>query len=210
MFFIIALFHIYYNWKALLRYIKKKAVLAFNLKLEVLISFLLAFFIVIATIYSIEPFRTIIRWNENIKNYWAAQSQAQPPIPHAEEMTVTEFCEQFDIPLELFKQRLRQNSWTYENNDETIKSIAERNNISPAKIYEVLQEPGSSSQGQGSGLGRKSLQQVCDELGKNVEEVVKHLEAQGIHVSSGEHIRDIADRNYLRPSDIVDIIINVK
>ena len=107
LFFIIAILHLYYNWKVLWRYIKKKAELGLNLKVELLISVIISIFIIAATIYNIEPLRTIIKWNDDIKNYWASQVEAQPPIPHAEDFTVVEFCEQFDISLQNFKQRMK-------------------------------------------------------------------------------------------------------
>jgi len=40
-FFIVILFHIYYNWKVIVRYIKKKADMAINLKIELLAVILL-------------------------------------------------------------------------------------------------------------------------------------------------------------------------
>ena len=212
-FFIIALFHIYYNWKVILRYIKKRAVIAFNLKYEFLFAVMLSFFIILATIFSVEPFKTIIKWNDDIKNYWAVQAQAQPPIPHAEDMTVIEFCEQLNVPFESFKQKLNQKGWTFENVNDKIKDIARRNNISPAEIYNFLKKPDNNKlrlgQGQGQrGWGRKNLQDVCDELSQDLDVALKKLAANGIRASKEDYIRNIADQNNLRPMDIVNMIDN--
>ncbi len=205
--FIIAILHLYYNWKVLLRYIKKKAEMAFNLKYELLISFIISIFIIVATIYNIEPFRTIIKWNDNIKNYWAEQAQAQPPIPHAEDLTVAEFCEQFDISLQNFQQRFNQQGWEFDNSEDKIKDIAKRNEISPAEIYNLLKTPGKSRQGQGSsGWGRKSLQQVCEELNKDVEVVLKNLAANGMTASKDDQLKTIASKHNMRPIDVVNLI----
>jgi hypothetical protein len=206
-FFIIAILHLYYNWKVLFRYIKKKAVMAFNLKVELFIAAVLSIFIILATIYNIEPFRTIIKWNDDIKNYWAAQAQAQPPIPHAEDFTVAEFCEQLDIPLQNFQQRFNEQGWKFDNSEDKIKDIAKRNEISPADIYNLLKTPGKSSQSQRSGgWGRKSLDQVCKELNKDVEAVLKKLAAYGVTTSKDDQLKTIAAKHNMRPIDIVNMI----
>lgn len=206
-FFIIALLHLYYNWKVLWHYIKKRAELAFNLKLELVIAAAVAIFIVLATLYNLQPFATIIKWNDDIKNYWASKAEAEPPIPHAEDFTVTEFCEQLDISLQNFKQRMNQQGWKFDSSEDKIKDIAERNGISPADIYDLLKATGKSSQGQGSGgWGRKSLEQICEELNKDVEGVIKKLAANGIVVSKDELIKNIASENNLRPIEVVNLI----
>ncbi|UCE06809.1 MAG: DUF4405 domain-containing protein [bacterium] len=210
-FFIIAILHLYYNWKVLWRYIKKKAELAFNLKFELLISFIVSIFIILATLYNIEPFRTIIKWNDDIKNYWAEQAEAQPPIPHAEDFTVAEFCERLNIPFENFQQQMNQQGWGFDGSEDKIKNIAEHNGISPAKIYDLVKAPGKSRQGQVSGgWGRKSVQQVCEELNKDVDDVLKKLAANGIVVSKDELLKNIAARYNLRPVDVVNLMIDYK
>jgi len=206
-FFIIAILHLYYNWKVLFRYIKKKAIMAFNLKVELFTAAVLSIFIILATIYNIEPFRTIIQWNDDIKNYWAAQAQAQPPIPHAEDLTVIEFCEQLDIPLQNFQQRLNQRGWEFDSSKDRIKDIAKRNRISPAEIYNLLKTPGKNRQGQRlGGWGRKSVQQVCEQLNKDVEVVLKNLAANGMRASKDDQLRNLATKHNMRPIDIVNLI----
>jgi len=206
-FFIIAVLHLYNNWKVLIRYIKKKALMAFNLKYELLISFIISIFIIVATIFSIEPFQTIIKWNDDIKNYWAAQAQAQPPIPHAEDFTVAEFCEQLNIPLEKFENQMNQQGWQFDASSDKIIDIAQRNGISPATIYSLLQKPESGRQGQGSGgWGRKSLAQVCEELNINLDDAIKTLASQGVIAAEDDLIKDVAGKNNMRPVDIVNLI----
>ena len=210
-FFIIALFHFYYNWKVILRYIKKRAKMAFNLKYEFLFAAALSIFITMATIFNIEPFKTIIKWNDDIKNYWAVQAQAQPPIPHAEDLTVIRFCEQFNISLESFAQKSKLKGWIFENDDEKIKDIARRNNISPAEIYSAMNKTdvvNQNGQEQGSGWGRKSMQDICNELNLDVNIVLKNLKANGIDASKGDYIKNIAYQNNLKPIDIVNMINN--
>lgn len=220
--FIIFFFHFYYNWKVLIRYIKKKAMMAFNLKYEFFVASIISIFIIVATLFNLEPFKTIIKWNDDIKQYWAGQAQAQPPVPHAEDMTVTEFCKNFNISLESFEQKLNLKRWTFKDENETIKNIASRNRISPADIYRYLKpsvynnqgrgkgqvqgQVGSQLQGQGQGWGRKTLQDVCNSANKDVDAVIAKLSANGIKASKNELIRNIANNNNLRPIEIINMI----
>ncbi len=206
-FFIIALLHLYYNWKVLWHYIKKKTELAINLKLEIAIAAVVAIFIVLATLYNIEPFRTIIKWNEDIKNYWATRAEAEPPIPHAEDLTVTQFCEQFNISLDTLQNKLNQQGWKFDISSDKIMDIAQRNGISPAAIYNLLKTPDHNQQGQGSsGWGRKSLDEVCEELNIDAKEAIKKLASHGVNAKGDEVIKDLAGKNNLRPVDIVNMI----
>lgn len=206
-FFIIALLHLYYNWRVLWHYIKKRAELALNLKLELVIAAAVATFIVLATLYNLQPFATIIKWNDDIKNYWASKAEAEPPIPHAEDLTVTQFCEQFNIPLEKFEQQMKQQGWQFDAAEDKISDIAQRHDISPAAIYKLLKTPESTSQLHGSsGWGRKTLQQVRDELNLDVDAAIQKLAANGFKASKDDLIKDLADENNLRPIDVVNLI----
>jgi len=207
-FFIIIIFHIYYNWKLLIGYIKKRAQMAFNLKAETLTALLISLFVIVASLYNIQPFGTIIKWNEDIKDYWAAKADAEPPIPHAEAMTVTEFCEKLNIPIERFENRAKQYNWKVLSNDDTIKDIAKRSNIAPSEIYKALQV--ASGTGNGSGWGRKTLQQVCQELGQDTQTALKKLKAKQIIAEENSYIRDIANDYQLRPIDVINIISDKK
>ena len=69
-FFIIAVFHLYYNWKVIVRYVKKRAEMAFNLKYEFLFAVVISVYIIMATLLNIEPFKTVIKWNDDIAVYY--------------------------------------------------------------------------------------------------------------------------------------------
>jgi hypothetical protein len=208
-FFIIAILHLYYNWKILWLYIKKRAELAINLKLELAIAAVVGLYIVLATLYNLQPFATIIKWNDDIKNYWATRAEAEPPIPHAEDLTVTQFCEQLNISIDTFQNKLNQQGWTFDISTDKISDIAQRHGVSPAAIYNLLKAPDHSPLEQGTGgWGRKTLQQVCDELNCDVDAAIKKLAANGIIASKDDLIKDLAGENNMRPIDVVNLINN--
>lgn len=207
-FFIIVIFHIYYNWNLLIGYMKKRAKMALNLKAETLTALLISIFIIFASLYNIQPFGTIMKWNEDMKNFWAAKADAEPPIPHAESMTVSEFCEKLNIPIERFENRAKQNNWQILSNNDTIEDIAKRSHIAPAEIYKALQV--ASGSGNGSGWGRKTVQQVCQELGQDTQKAIAKLRAKQIIAKENSTIRDIANDNQLRPIDVINLMSDKK
>ena len=203
-FFIFIFVHLYFNWKPLVYYIKKKAAKTINLKLELFLVSLISVFIVVASIHDLEPFNSIIKWNNNVKNYWATKADAEPPIPHAEELTVTEFCTQTNIPLEKFKRIATSQNWIIRNNDQKISDIAVQNKISPADIYQKLQAT-ASAQGK-AGWGRKTLQQTCDEFGIDINTAISRLKADNLQAIESHTIRDLANKLGMSPVKVVSII----
>ncbi|MBN2092097.1 DUF4405 domain-containing protein [candidate division KSB1 bacterium] len=216
-FFIMAFIHIYYNWKPLMYYMRLKAREIVSLKVELLVVLLISGFMVLASIYKWQPFSTIIIWNEEIKDYWSNKAESQPPIPHAEELTVTEFCEKVNVSLEKFTQKMQERGWKFDGPDQKLKDIAEQNGISPADIYKELQLKSAMEQGHdaleaagihGTGWGRKTVEQVCEELGIEIEVAQKRLADAGILVETGQNIKDIASKHNLKPLEVVNLIQN--
>jgi len=207
-FFIIAIFHIYYNWSVLIRYIKKKAMLAINLKFELLVSLILSVFVIVASLYGVQPFATILKWNEDIKTYWTKKAESLPPIPHAESLTIEQFCKQLDIPMDYFIKQMEKNGWKLDNTTDIIEDIAKRNDITPAQIYDAVKTKTSTTAiMDGQGWGSKTLQQVCDEIGKNCDQVINLLASKGITgVNKDQLIKTIAEEHDLKPLDVVNLI----
>ena len=219
-FFIIALFHIYYNWKLLSGYFKKRAKMAVNLKLEMAFTLIFSLFIILASIYGFQPFGTIMKWNFDIKNYWANNTQVQPPIPHAEELTVNEFCEKFNIDIKVFIAKLNQHGWEFENNSQQINEIAQKNTITPSEIYAAITNTngarsggragGGVSLGNTGGWGRKTVAMICEENNKSVETALLRLTKKGAKANKSTNLRDIASQLGIRPSDVFEIITGGK
>jgi hypothetical protein len=139
-FLIVCFFHIYFNWNPLIGYIKKRAKMALNLKLEMAISVVLTIYIFFGSLYNFVPFGIIMKWNGEIKDHWEGQTYAKPPISSAEKATVQEFCEELGVELEIFYKSVSQNGWQVNGDSQTLNEIAETNNISAADIYQAVSE----------------------------------------------------------------------
>ena len=103
--FLIALgFHIYYNWKPLMNYLKDKAK---NLKVftkEFNVALIALVVLIIGTYCEVTPFSSILALSESIKDA-AAQKYGEPPYGHAELSSLKTFAKKMGIDLvEFIKQ----------------------------------------------------------------------------------------------------------
>lgn len=141
-------FHLYYNWGIFWGYIKRKTQTAFNLKLEMALAVLLCLFTFLGTLYGIPPFSTIIQWNDDIKNYWEQQSVA-PPMPHAEELSITDLATEVGLSQEEVLALLESAGYKVEDPFITVNELAVKHGLVPREIYDIIQP--QSHTGRGSG-----------------------------------------------------------
>ena len=133
-FIIAAVFHIYFNWSILIGYIKKKLQQGINKKRELLWSTIVTIFITVLTIANIPPFSSIMEWGEDLKNSWANE-QTEPPIPHAESMTLVELSKATQQPLEDILHNLKNNGIEPDSNTILVEDLAQQYDMTPQKLY---------------------------------------------------------------------------
>lgn len=202
------IFHIYFNWKPLVAYLKTKLNSFIIPRKEILASSVLATLVFIFTIKSTVPFSSVMNFGEELKNSWSAQN-TEPPIPHAEEQSLTKFAETIKAnPTELMS-KLSAKGIKIESDSLTIKEISKNNNISLSQLYKLAEaapEHQPNSSGQGRGYGRKSVEQVCNELNISVNDGIRILKVNGIIAEKDEKLKDVATRYNVSPADIANTI----
>ncbi len=85
-------FHVYFNWKVLVAYLKSKLQAGLRMKRELAAASLTGVVILAASMTGVPPFGTVMDVGEEIKNSWSTAS-SEPPVPHAELMTVEKLAE---------------------------------------------------------------------------------------------------------------------
>jgi len=209
LFVIAAAVHLYFNWRVFLHYIRVAS--RFNLKREMAATLLVTAVVIAGTVWEVPPFSTIMAGGERMKAYWDARSY-QAPYPHAEAATLAEFSEQTGIDLEQFKTRLSGMGVDVSDPEMTIGSAAKQLDLSPGELFERLGTSGGRGAGGGgrggggSGYGRQTLEQVCRDVGVDVQQAIGALKAEGVRAGASERLRDIADRAGIRPPDVIDMI----
>ncbi|QGY44394.1 DUF4405 domain-containing protein [Maribellus comscasis] len=206
-FVILSVFHLFtVNWKAFLSYIKSKTTSGLNKKREFIFSsglFVIFFF---GILFSLPPFQSVMDASEYFTDSWE-KAEEEPPIPHAELLTLAELNGQLtNITLEEITNNLSRHQISFSNtNQQTLSEIAKINGTTPLEIYrQITRKP--ESQRQGSGIGRKTIEDFALELNKDADDVLKLLKENRIKAEKGQTLRDIGDNNNIPPRDIYDLI----
>ncbi len=211
LFIIASGFHLYYNWYAFVSYLRKKTKEKILLKKELFISLLLTVVIFFMTLFNVAPFNYVMDFGEYLTESWSDDT-TEPPVPHAESMTFSELSTAIDMPAEEMLKNLRQNNINA-GEDEIIKDVAERNAITPLKLFEkmkTVKKTSETSPYYGSGLGWISLADVCKQLNIELQNALQRLKGAGIRADASMILKDIAKENDKKPIDIMKIIDNKK
>ncbi|WP_373069990.1 DUF4405 domain-containing protein [Sulfurimonas sp.] len=195
--------HIYYNWKPLMSYIKDASKKVSFTKKELLISFGINAFIVVSTLYMIQPVKSLIDLEDSIKNYWAKE-YGEPPYGHAEESKLSVISQKENIDLNIAKERLNAKNIVYED-DDTILAIARKNSLTPSGVYAIMNPRAKhidKPEGTPTNLGRRTLGEL-DEMGKiELEKVLNFLKKQNIEASKDTRVKQVADELDTTPLEI--------
>lgn len=214
-FLILSVFHLFaMNWNVFLSYIKTKASKGLNMKREFQVSIVLILLIFFGTLFSVPPFKTIMDVSEYFTESWEKKEQ-HAPMPHTEALSIKELSEKVvKLSPEAILKKLRGQNINVSNIDQTLKDIGEANNRSPYELYKMISENTEKrktdwdSLGPGSGIGRKTLDEVAGIIGEDVNGLMDKLKTNGIETSSGEKIKDIAAKANKTPYEIIDILKN--
>jgi hypothetical protein len=222
LFLIFATVHIYYNWKAIMNYIKQKIKAGLRMRMELGVSLVLTVLVFVAAAISIPPFSTVMDFGEKMRNSWE-ESRQEPFVPHAELMNLAEFTSQIGIPMEKALGILKSKGITISNTGNLIRDIATNNNISPAELYEILKKELPSEEKQklekitaekkqstGGGYGWKTLENLAQELDIPIEDIMESLRAEGIDAQKDDVIRSVAEKNGLKAFELVEMIQKIK
>jgi hypothetical protein len=155
LFLIVTGLHLYLNWGLFWSYLKKKASLSLNLKTELLVATLLTAGVLAGTIVDVSPFGALTTYNERIKDYWEREP-ITAPMPHAEELTLSQLARSMGLSVEPVLEALRQGGLVVEDETATIAQLAAENRSTPSAVYALVKQhfPEAPEPGTGRGMGR--------------------------------------------------------
>ncbi len=200
-------FHLYYNWKPFISYLHTKTKEKFTLKKELVLSVLVTILVFFLVLGNVPPFSNVLDLGEYFTESWENDS-TEPPVSHAESMSFAELSVTINIPVEEMLKNLKQNQVIATEN-EIIKDVADNNSLTPLEIFKkmnTVKKTSSSSSYYGSGLGKKSLLEVCKQLNIDIDIALQRLAITGIKANSEMILKDIAKKNDKNPIDIIEII----
>ena len=207
LFAISIIFHIKFNWKPLVSYFRRKIEKRAVLRKELVVSFAVTLLWFIFTLFNLPPFSLVMDLGETLSDSWAKE-QNEPPVPHAEEMTISELAEAVDQTAEVLLSNLKANNVAADKQD-VVKDLAKKYNLTPMELFEkmkTVKKAESSVTYSGRGLGRKTLKEVCELESLDLEKSLLLLKNKGIDADAEMTLRDIAEKYNLKPVDIMEII----
>jgi hypothetical protein len=224
LFLVASVLHIVFNWSAIKAYMKNKArelrVFTGSFNVAVIITLLVA----VGTYYEVPPMSSIIALGGSIKDD-GSKKYGEPPYGHAELSSLQLFAKKEQLDADKAIVLMKEKGLQVESSKEILKDIARNNSLTPQQVYEIIKPAKLVSEtvkveGDGTvtsavdnfpdhprpGFGKRSLTEVCVELGLNQEMIVAGLNAMGLKCDSSMTIKDISGENGREPMEIFEAI----
>lgn len=216
--FILAGFlHLYYNWAAVISYLKNKVkeIKIFTVPFNV--GLLITALVAVMTYFHVPPVDLVLDLGAHFKEA-GARKYGEPPYGHAELSSLKMFTQKEGIELDTALSLLQQAGLRVSGADQTLLAVSQDNDMTPQQVYAVISpaKKQTAAAGDGArpafpdepkpGFGRKTLEQVCTELQLDHAAVVKGLQARGLTIAAGTTIHEIAEANGREPMQIFEAI----
>ena len=216
-------FHLYYNWKPLIKYLSGKIESALRYKKELGISLCILLWIVVSGIWSLPPLVYVSELGESIKNSWITSPELEPPFGHAELVSLQTFCKKQRIPLDQAMMELRKAGFKIDSPKSTLTEIADTKRSSGMGVYEVIKKleakPEAMQPGavwtpekieevfSGTGLGNKTIGQIVKEMELEPEKVYLRLKEAGVEAQGDDKLKQLANENNTTPIKILTVVL---
>jgi len=215
-------FHIGLNWKSLMNYFRDKIRKTVRLRRELIISSILALWIVVGSIWPFPPLSYLLDFNEWLKSTWLTQDEYEPPFGHAELMSLRVFCKKMDIDPDAAVRELKSNGIEFDSDKETLEEIGKSNDISPMSLYLFIKkfEPVPSAdelkaytaesvevEFSGTGIGNRSLRSICEKVGLDTDTALARLAAADLAGDPDRTVKSIAESSDTQPIEIMKVLL---
>ena len=208
--------HIYYNWTALISYLKNQSRQLIIATGEFSFALILLIAVIAGTYAELPPLVYVQQVNDFLKESAAAE-YGEPPYGHAELSSVKTVATRMGLDPGKVLLHLAQSQIRLEDENQTILAIARLNNLTPKQVYDTMlaAAKGSAPSLQPmpdqppAGFGKKSLAHVADQYGLNLDEILAKLEARGIKAARDMSMKDIAGQNGMSPPDLYQVLLEI-
>ena len=145
-------FHVFYNWKIIVRYFKMPFAERKRSHREVATAVLVTLVVFIGTLFGWPPFSAVDSIKHSAKDYWE-KAEVRSPYAHAEEDTLEVFADNLGRPLDELLERLEEKGFEAQSPAITVGELADKFDATPNDIFSAL-----SMRGQSQGRGRGGRQ----------------------------------------------------
>ncbi|MDY6903942.1 MAG: DUF4405 domain-containing protein [Thermodesulfobacteriota bacterium] len=211
------LLHMYYNWTAIMLYLKKAKQLKVFTK-ELNLALILTAAVVAGTYAGIPPFSSIIRISDHFKAK-AAEKYGEPPYGHAELSSIKIFTQKMGVDLDTGIRRLEKAGFRVDNEMQTLQSIAKANGVSPQQLYMIMSRTANgikkTAEGRSlpaspvPGTGNLTLADFCSQYDLNIKRIRRYLKERGLAATGEMTIKEIGETNKMAPADVYEHIKSI-
>lgn len=222
LFIVAGAFHIYFNWKPLMNYFKRRVQTGIKFRREMLIAAIISVWMVFSAIVPIPPLSYLLDFNGWLKEVWVVQDDYEPPFGHAELLSLKTFSKKMEIDLNKAAAELKANGIVFQSPDETLEEIGKNNNIAPMNLYLMIKkfepqpEPEKLSaytpesievEFAGTGIGNKTISSICEKLGLDKTVAVSRLTSAGVPSDLEQTVKSTANAAGTEAIEIMKVLL---
>jgi len=227
MFLISGAFHIWLNWRTLVNYFTAKRESGLMMRREMAIAGLVTALFLAGAVYQVPPLSYVLTLNNTIKQAWIVDKDHEPPMGHAELLTMPSFAKKLQMDLDQVTGVLNRNGITFKES-ESLAVIAKNHNTSPVELYRLIKPLEGNAAGtvaaaaparqqvyteelvderfEGRGMGRKTFSMISEETGLDLAKAKKKLAARNISAKDDETLKEAAARAGVAPVELLKIV----
>ncbi|MFW5887791.1 MAG: DUF4405 domain-containing protein [Bacteriovoracia bacterium] len=201
--------HLYYNWKIFVNALKKNKYI-FTSK-ESIYAVASAVIIVLLGALIVFPASTLMNIQDSTQKYWA-KNTTKPPYPHAELSTLMEFLKKIDVTQAKAVERMLERNIKFNNFNQTIQEIARNNDMSPAKLHQIVVSSESAPTEQKNGTissedSSLSIKEISQKFDIPLPKVLERLNDNKYYINSfNQTVAEVAAKYKVNSSLILNII----
>jgi hypothetical protein len=199
-------FHLYFNWRILWSYLRSRLVAGVRMKRELGLAASLVLAIGVLTVADLPPFATVMDLGTRAKEGWSVEG-GEPPVPHAEIMTLERLAAVTQLPLDRMLGNLEAAGLAGATPRTTIAALASAHERTPEEVWVLLKGKETPKElPSGGGYGRKTVGEVCAQLELSLDEGLARLRQHGIEANPETPMKTLADRHGRHPHDLLQIL----
>ncbi|WP_027389688.1 DUF4405 domain-containing protein [Chrysiogenes arsenatis] len=137
-FFVLLLFHLFYNWNVLMAYLKDRISRSFTLTKELVIAVVLTLIVIHGSIVQYQPFGAIMHFGEYTKGLWYQGEKQNPPFGHAELASMKSLSQKMGFKTKSVLLLLQESGFPEVTPDTTLADLAQQSGKTPAHIFDQI------------------------------------------------------------------------
>jgi hypothetical protein len=199
-------FHLWFNWRTFWFYLRSKLAEGLLARRELALASVAVVAVAGLTLADLPPFGSIVDLGDRVKESWSTGG-GEPPVPHAELLTLERLAATTQIPLDRVLANLDAAGVKGAGPGVTVAALASANGLTPQGVWVKLkgrEEPKEIPAG--GGYGSKTVGEVCTQLGVPLDDGLARLRARGIEAAAETPMKELAGRLGKRPHDLVEIL----